>query len=32
MILTPARASSLARFSGVWPPNWTMTPSGFSFS
>ena len=21
-----------ARFSGVWPPNWTITPSGRSFS
>ena len=31
-ILTPASASSPAMFSGVWPPNWTMTPSGFSFS
>ena len=29
---TPARISGTARFSGVWPPNCTMTPSGFSFS
>ena len=31
-ILTPAFSSETASFSGVWPPNWTMTPSGFSFS
>ena len=29
---TPAFFSSAARLSGVWPPNWAMTPSGFSFS
>lgn len=29
---TPARNSGTARFSGVWPPNWTITPSGRSFS
>jgi hypothetical protein len=27
---TPARSSGTARRSGVWPPNCTMTPSGFS--
>ena len=27
---TPARASGNARLSGVWPPNCTITPSGFS--
>ncbi len=30
MIGTPAFSSPRARFSGVWPPNWTITPSGFS--
>ena len=28
----PASSSSFARRSGVWPPNWTITPSGFSTS
>ena len=31
-IFTPASASSPAILRGVWPPNWAMTPSGFSFS
>ena len=26
------RSNSAAILSGVWPPNWTMTPSGCSFS
>ena len=29
---TPARASGTASLSGVCPPNWTITPSGFSRS
>ena len=29
---TPASASPRASFSGVWPPNWTITPSGCSSS
>ena len=29
---TPAFMSGTARRSGVCPPNWTMTPSGFSAS
>jgi hypothetical protein len=29
MIGTPAVSSAFARFSGVCPPNWTITPSGF---
>ena len=29
---TPARKSGRARRSGVWPPNCTTTPSGFSSS
>ena len=28
MIGTPASSSARASFSGVWPPNWTMTPFG----
>ena len=32
MIGTPAVSRGTASFSGVCPPNWTMTPSGFSFS
>ena len=28
MIGTPAASSARARFSGVWPPNWTITPIG----
>jgi hypothetical protein len=28
----PSWCSGVERFSGVWPPNWTITPSGFSFS
>ena len=32
MMGTPARLSGSARFSGVWPPNCTITPSGFSVS
>ncbi len=28
MMGTPALASARARFSGVWPPNCTITPSG----
>src|SRR5690606_41728564 len=31
-ILYPRAASPLQSPSAVWPPNWTMTPSGFSFS
>lgn len=31
IIFTPAPASSLAILRGVWPPNCTITPSGFSF-
>ena len=30
--LQPASLRPRARLSGVWPPNWTMTPSGFSAS
>ena len=29
---TPASCSPAASLSGVWPPNWTMTPSGCSTS
>ena len=29
---TPARSSGTVSFSGVWPPNWTMTPRGRSRS
>ena len=29
---TPASSSAPASFSGVWPPNWTITPSGCSSS
>ena len=32
MMGTPRLASGPARFSGVWPPNCTITPSGFSRS
>ena len=32
MIGTPSRFSGSARLSGVWPPNCTITPSGFSVS
>ena len=32
MIGTPACASGTASLSGVWPPNWTMTPFGFSLA
>ncbi len=32
MMGTPWRSRSAARLSGVCPPNWTMTPSGFSWS
>ena len=32
MIGTPRRFSGSARFSGVCPPNCTITPSGFSVS
>ncbi len=32
MICTPARDKGPARLIAVWPPNWTMTPSGISFS
>ena len=32
MIGTPARSKGSASLSGVWPPNWTMTPSGLSWS
>ena len=31
-ILTPALSRGTASFKGVWPPNWTITPKGFSFS
>ena len=31
-MFTPAFFRLEARFSGVWPPNWAITPSGFSFS
>ncbi len=30
MIGAPAAASWRASLSGVWPPNWTITPCGFS--
>jgi hypothetical protein len=30
MIGTPLASRSRASFSGVWPPNCTMTPTGFS--
>jgi hypothetical protein len=29
---TPARSRSRASFSGVCPPYWTMTPTGFSLA
>ena len=29
---TPALDSARARFKGVWPPNWTITPSGWTRS
>ena len=29
MMGTPAASSARARFRGVWPPNWTMTPMGW---
>ena len=29
---TPAASSPAASLSGVWPPNWTITPSGCSTS
>src|SRR5680860_218193 len=29
---TPASSNCRAIFRGVWPPNWTITPSGSSFS
>ena len=29
MIGAPAASRALARFSGVWPPNWTIRPFGF---
>src|SRR5881628_2126588 len=29
---TPASRRGTASLSGVWPPNWTTTPSGRSFS
>ena len=32
MMGTPASASAFASLSGVWPPNVTTTPSGFSTS
>ena len=32
MIGTPAASSARASFSGVWPPNCTITPTGFSRS
>ena len=32
IIGTPAASSSRASFNGVWPPNWTITPTGFSLS
>ena len=32
MIGTPASSSPFARFSGVCPPNCTITPHGFSWS
>jgi hypothetical protein len=32
IIGTPARSRDSASLSGVWPPNWTITPSGFSRS
>ena len=32
MMGAPAAASARDNFSGVWPPNCTITPSGFSFS
>ena len=31
-ILTPALANGTAKLIEVWPPNWTITPSGFSWS
>ena len=31
-ILTPALSRGTASFKGVWPPNWTITPKGFSLS
>ena len=32
MIGTPACSKGTASFSGVWPPNWTITPLGRSVS
>ena len=32
IIRTPARSRGIASLRGVWPPNWTMTPSGCSVS
>ena len=32
MIGTPAASSARDSFSGVWPPNCTITPSGFSLA
>ncbi len=32
MIGTPLASRSSASFSGVWPPYWTITPTGFSSS
>ena len=32
MIGTPAFFRASARFNGVCPPNWTITPQGLSFS
>ena len=32
MIGPPRPEEPTARFKGVWPPNWTMTPLGFSRS
>ena len=29
-IRTPAASSGRVSFSGVWPPSWTMTPTGCS--
>ena len=30
-IFTPFFSKSAARFNGVWPPNWAITPAGCSF-
>jgi hypothetical protein len=32
MIGTPAASRSRRSFSGVWPPYWTITPTGFSLA